>query len=163
MEAMTHHKDHASQTPSCWNLISKRRFWQRHQQDPPQQQTSDGSQPMSTKNKSSTSETKIWRISTKDSLQTSKSARDPHLKPWSISDTTKLSKKNHNHMTTTELHLRNQPLTELNLNTPHVHLVSDAASVTNGWQHPTHIWGPEQDMNQTQVFFPGSDYTSYQE
>ena len=40
---------------------------------------------------------------------------------------------------------------------------SGADSVTNSWQHPTHIWGPEQHMNQTQVFFPGSDYTSYQE
>ena len=39
----------------------------------------------------------------------------------------------------------------------------DAASATNGWQHLTHIWRPKQDMNQTQVFFPGSDYTSYQE
>jgi hypothetical protein len=74
---------------------------------------------------------------TKGPLQKPNSVAHPHLKPWSISDTTKLSKKNHNHMTTTELHLRNQPLTELNLNTPHVHLVSDAASVTNGWQHPT--------------------------
>ncbi len=154
MEVMTHHKDHASQTPSCWNLISKRRFRRRHQQDPPQKQTSDGSQTMSTKNKGSTSETKLCRTPTSQPMV--------HLRYH------KTEKRKPQPQATTELHLRNQNLTELNLNLttcpfgPH-QKKSDAVSETNSWQHPTHIWGPEQDMNQTQVFFPGSDYTSYQE
>ena len=38
----------------------------------------------------------------------------------------------------------------------------DAASATNSWQHPT-TSDDQNKTNQTQVFFPGSDYTSYQE
>jgi hypothetical protein len=61
---------------------------------------------------------------------------------------------NHNHKITNELHLRNQNLIELNLNNPKVNLVHIRNKTFDG---------SEQDMNQTQVFFPGYDYTSYKE
>jgi hypothetical protein len=56
---------------------------------------------------------------------------------------------NHNHRITNKLHLRNQNLMELNLNNLHVHLVHIRNKTSDV---------SEQDMNQTQVFFPGSDY-----
>ena len=90
----------------------------------------------------STSATNLWRIPNNVNKEQRVHFRNQtlshtHISNHGPSQIPQNWAKYHNHMTTTELHLRNQPLTELNLNTPHVHLVSDAASVTNGWQHPT--------------------------
>ncbi len=91
---------------------------------------------------------------------------DGSQQEWSISDTTKLREKpNHKKEAASATNGWQHP-TKLNLTTCPFESTSeipDATSATNGWQHLTHIWRPKQDMNQTQVFFPGSDYTSYQE
>ena len=111
MEAMTHHKDHASQTPSCWNLISKRRFRRRHQQDPPQKQSSDGSQTMSTKNNRSTSE--IWWTSTNN-------GQSQIPQNWEKNQTINHYKAQHHHMSIwvhirdTRRYLSNKRLTASN-------------------------------------------------
>ncbi len=108
----------------------------------------------------STPETKLWRIPNNVNKEQRVHFRNQSMLDTHISTLGPLQKPksdenpNHNHRTTTELHLRNQNLMELNLNNPHVHLVHIRNTTSDG---------SEQDMNQTQVFFPGSDYTSYQE
>ncbi len=84
-------------------------------------------------NKRSTSETKIWWISTKKSTSETKTDESPN----SISNHDPLQQpkadgSQQTHPNVRLIHLRNK--------------ASD---------------GSTQDMNQTQVFFPGSDYTSY--
>ncbi len=104
--------------------------------------------------------------------------RDPNHKPqvwWIPTSQTMVyfrnqkSDENPNHKTKDlkELHLSNQNLMELNLNNPNVHLVHirniRCCFSNKRLTASNNIWWSEQDMNQTQVFFPGSDYTSYQE
>ena len=74
-------------------------------------------------------------------------------KPWSISDTTIWGK------TTTR-----RPLPSSTSETKKSDRAQPRQTACPFGPHQKHnIWGSEQDMNQTQVFFPGSDYTSYQE
>ena len=93
-----------------------------------------------------------------DHKQCQPRTRDPLQTPNSISNHGPLQKPksdenpNHNQRITNKVHLRHKRL--MDLNNPHVHLVHIRNKTSDG---------SEQDMNQTQVFFPGSDYTSYKE
>ncbi len=106
-----------------------------------------------------------------DPKQCQQRTRDPPQKPKSDgSQHTMVHLRYHK----TEINHNHKPLPSSTSETkiwqsstsPHVHLVHirniRGCFSNKRLRHPTHIWGPEQDMNQTQVFFPGSDYTSYQ-